>query len=326
MVQKEGISLKHISAVLFILTMSGVSPLEAQENNKSEKKDRVLSPQFQKSLDDAASYLARRLDAHNKKMRAIERRLFANPEKILDLCRSPMRPKKYRAVLNHFKATQGDPVSLPTIDCLFMKDKSGGALLWSYKPAKDKSYYMLRAHDGMTPRGGFVFARHPLNFNHRRILNGPDWAITRSTFTPLDAFPLTKHATLDLTEQSEGEEPAKVTARVVKSFPIVHQVNGQSTHVETLHIVVKKLGPKKLLGKLQDLRRWYIYSEKANVFIQRSQALTMQDSKNNAATGVNKELSYLSYIKGGQYVLKLSATDLAPLRAYLKSFDVWALK
>ncbi|MCH9809053.1 MAG: hypothetical protein K0U74_15110 [Alphaproteobacteria bacterium] len=317
--------LKTISAVLVIVTISGAATLHAQSGNPSGRSSPDLSPELQKSLDDAISHLTGRLEAHNEKMRSIEQRLFESPEKILRLCRSPMRPKNFRAVLNHFKATRGDPVSLPTMDCLFIESAGGGARLWSYKPAEDNSYYMLRAHEGMTPRGAFVFARHPLNFIHRRVLNGPDWVITRSDFAPLDAFPLKSDSKLTLTEQEGKKQPENITAKVVKSFPIIDTVDGQSSEVETLHIVVKDLGSRLLLGKLRRLRRWYIYSAKANVFIERSHALTKEDSENSAATGVDVELSSLSYIKDNQYVLKVSNLDLAPLRNYLKDFDVWAV-
>ena len=326
MFQKAIVDLKCLAAILLIVMSANAYPLQAEETIPPEKEKPVLTPEMKKTLDKAASHLRGWLDKHDKKIRANERRLFATPEKILRLCRSPMRPKKYRPVLNHFKATKGDPVSLPTIDCVFLKNRQGGGRLWSYKPAKDKSYYILRAHEGMTPRGGYAFARHPLNFIHRQMFNRSEWVTTRSTFTPLDAFPLKMHSTLDLTEQSEGEEPAKLTAKVVKSFPIVHQVNGKSKQVETLHIVVKNLAPQKIFGKLQDRRRWYIYSQKANVFLQRSHAMTLQDSINKAESFVWKTLSYISYIKDGRYILELSAKDLAPLRAYLEGFDVWDLK
>ncbi len=316
---------KSVSAALVFLTISGAAPLQAQSNNQPDRSSPALSPELQKTLDDAIDHLTGHLTAHNKKMRSIEQRLFETPEKILRLCRSPMRPRNYRAVLKHFKATEGDPASLPTIDCLFIKSRDGGARLWSYKPAQDNSYYMLRAHEGMTPRGAFVFARHPLNFIHRRILNGPDWAITRSKFTPLDAFPLKNDSTLTLIEQKGNEQPEKVTAKIIKSFPIIHTVDGQASEVETLHIVVKNLGSRILSGKRRSIRRWYIYSEKANVFIERSHALTKEDSEIKAATGVSQELSYMAYIKDSQYILKLSKTDLAPLRDYLKEFDVWAM-
>ena len=325
MLKRGVVRLISVSMALVFLTILGTAPLQAQSNNQPDGNSPALPPELQKTLDEAIGHLTKRLETHDKKMKSIEQRLFETPEKILRLCRSPMRPKNYRAVLNHFKATKGDPVSLPTIDCLFMKSRDGGARLWSYKPAQDQSYYMLRAHEGMTPRGAFVFARHPLNFIHRRVLNGPDWVITRSEFTPLDAFPLNNGSRLTLTEQSEGEEPATVAARVVQSFPIVHRQNGQSTHVETLHIVVKNLGSRVLSGELRSLRRWYIYSEKSNVFIERSHALTKEDSENKAATGVSQELSYMAYIKDNQYILKVSRTDLAPLRDYLKEFDVWAM-
>lgn len=315
--------LKTFSAVVFAVTLSAASPAHAQDTDQPQNNP-ALSPELRDTLDDALDHLKRGLDRHNQKMLAIEDRLFASEEKILDLCRAPMRPKNVRAVLDHLKATRDDPVSLPTVDCLFMKFNDGGARLWTYKPAEDKSYFMLRAHEGMTPEGAVVFAKHPLNFNHRRVLGGSDWVITRSTFTPLDAFPLTENATLTMTEQEQGEEPVTVTAKVVKSFPIIRQTNGQPTTVETLHIVVKNLPPKEVLGKVRERRRWYIYSEKANVFIERSHALIVKDSENKAATGVSGDLSDLWYIHDGKFVLKLSAADLAPLRAYVKNFDVWA--
>ncbi len=312
-------------AVVLIVTSVHTTPMHAQEPTPSGKAAPALSPEIQQSLDAAIEHLSRQMNAHTARMRDIERGLFATPQNILDLCRTPMRPTKHRAVLEHFRATRDDPVSLPTIDCMFMRSRSGGALLWSYEPAPDKSYYMLRAHEGMTPDGAFAFARHPLNFNHRRVLNGPDWVVTRSVFEPLDAFPLRANATLNLTEVDESRVPTTLTARVVESFPISHEVNGQIKQVETLHIVVKQLPAKTLLGKPSDRRRWYIYSEKANVFIQRSQALTRQDSINKAATGVDKNLSFVAYIKEGRYILRLTSADLAPLRGYLETFDVWAV-
>lgn len=325
MLQNVVMGLSCCLAVLFALMLSATAPVEAQDTGQPENKP-ALSPELRDTLDNALDHLKRGLDHHNQKMRAIETRLFASDEKILDICRSPMRPTKYRPVLNHFRATKDDPVSLPTIDCMFMKFSDGGARLWTYKPAGDNSYYMLRAHEGMTPNGAFVFAKHPLNFNHRLVLGGSDWVITRSTFSPSDAFPLKADALLTLTEQSDGEDPQTVTAKVVKSFPIVHQVNGRATTVETLHIVVKNLVPKELLGKVRERRRWYVYSQKANVFIERSHALTPQDSKNKAATGVSGDLSALSYVEEGHHVLTLSASDLAALRAYVKDFDVWAFE
>lgn len=324
MLKKGVVGLNSISMALVLLMILGAAPLRAQSNNQPDGNSPTLPPALKKTLDDAIGHLTKGLNAHDKKMKSIEQRLFATPEKILRLCRTPMRPKKFRPVLNHFRATKGDPVSLPTIDCLFMRSKDGGARLWSYKPAQDESYYMLRAHEGLTPRGAFVFARHPLNFIHRLILNGPDWVITRSQFSPPDAFPLDDRSTLTLTEQRQGEAPQTVRARVVKSFPIVRRENGQATQVDTLHIVVKNLGSRVLSGKLRSLRRWYIYSAKANVFVERSHALTREDSENQAATGVDGELSSLSYIKNNRYILKLTEKDLAPLREYLRDFDVWA--
>lgn len=314
-----------VSAVLVLLTISGAAPLQAQSDNQSGKSSPALSPELQKSLDDAITHLTDRLEAHDKKIQAIEQRLFESPAKILELCRSPMRPKRFRAVLNHFRATRGDPVSLPSIDCLFIESADGGAVLWSYKPANDNSYYMLRAHEGLTPRGAFAFARHPLNFIYRRVLDGPDWVVRRSQFAPLDAFPLKSDSRLTLVEQEGKEQPENVTAKVVKSFPIIHTVDGQASEVETLHIVVSDLGRRVQSGKHQSLRRWYIYSAKANVFIERSHALTKQDSENRAGTGINGKLSSLSYIKDNQYILKVSNADLAPLRDYLKDFDVWTV-
>ena len=323
MVQTVTPNSKRMLAVVVIFAMTGISPLQAQESSQTQKNIPKLSPDMKESLDAVANHLKGQWNSYKKKIHANERRLFATPESILRLCQSPMRPKRHRAVIEHFKATKGDPVSLPTIDCMFLKTQTGRGLLWTYKPGQDKTYYMLRAHEGLTPRGAFVFSRHPLSFNHRIILNGPDWKITRSTFKPLDALPLKGNANLVLTEQSNGGQPATVSVKVIKTFPVMHTVNGQPTNVENLHIVVKYLPPRKLLGKLQDVRQWYIYAEKANVFVQRSQALILQDSINKAQTGVSKDISQISYIKDGKYILRLSATDLAPLRAWLKNFDVW---
>ncbi|MFY0612782.1 MAG: hypothetical protein JXQ99_14715 [Hyphomicrobiaceae bacterium] len=314
---------KSMLAVVVISAMTGISPLQAQEGSQTSKNVPELSPDMKKSLDAVANHLKGQWNSYKKKIQANERRLFATPESIMRLCQSPMRPKRYRAVADHFKATEGDPVSLPTIDCMFLKTETGGGLLWTYKPAHDNSYYMLRAHEGLTPKGAFVFARHPFNFNHRIVLNGPDWKTTRSKFKPLDAFPLKENANLILTEQTDGGQPATVPVKVIKTFPIMHTVNGQPANVENLHIVVKHPPQRKLLGKLQDVRQWYIYAEKANVVVQRSQQLILQDSINKAHTGVSKDISQVSYIKDGKYILELSARDLAPLRDWLENFDVW---
>lgn len=324
MLKNSFVRLNSVSAILVLLTISGAAPLQAQSDNQPDTISPNLALELQKPLDEAIDYLKGALEAHNTKMRLIEQRLFESPEEILRLCRSRMRPENFRAVLNHFKATKGDPVSLPTIDCLFMKWSDGSGRLWSYKPAQDKSYYMLRAHEGMTPRGAFVFARHPLNFIHRRVLNGPDWVVSRSEFKPLDAFPLKSGSTLTLVEQEGEQRDENVHAKVVKSFPIIHTKDGSAIQVDALHIVVKDLGSRVLSGELRSLRRWYIYSEMANVFVERSHALTKLDSENRAATGVSGDLSSLSYIKGSQYILELTEMDLAPLREYLRGFDVWA--
>lgn len=248
--------------------------------------------------------------------RRIEGNLFSSPEQIARLCRLPYAIEPDPKRDTYLDGIAGDPASLPAVDCVFLGAGDRSSTLLSFRRADDGKWFVTLERSWVIPSGLVSISKHPLHRVQSTMLG---WTLNRSVPVRArggQAFPIGADADFYLEESQPGEQRLTSHVWVARSFP----VNRDGETLDRLHVVIRDLGTRSFFGEPTPLRQWYLYSERANAVLRRSRP----QAPDAALSLDSTDITFLAYYADGAWVAEMTADDLAPLRAFLGSFDIWA--
>jgi hypothetical protein len=242
---------------------------------------------------------------------------YETTEQILSDCARPIEAQPSAELLEFLKAGKGTLASYPKIDCVAVLFGDSRDETRAISVAEDGGYFITRRIKAGKERARYRFAQIPFAFADKPSREG-QWQIIRWEFdTPeikLDADTPLKFSRVRAKSKGVLQEQ---TVSVERRFKIVQQ----GEIVDELWLLVDDWGPwRKLLAPRE--RKWHVYSTRANVTLLNS-LLTPLRSKPGKSWS-SKDPAELVYVKDGKVDLKITEEELAPLRTFLKDYDVWA--
>lgn len=236
---------------------------------------------------------------------------FSSAAEISAACAAPVLDAANDKELKRLQA--GATASMPNVSCIAVMFGDSRDHILTFKPAADRSWFLTRILHFGSREPSFEFSHTPVDAV-RKLVKGWDaqhWAFAAPEFRIAQELPLV------LRRPGSRRKAAPVrTLRVVRSFPI--ERDGQVA--DRLHILVDDWGRWRGRKKPPE-RKWQIYSERANAVVLRSILYTNEPDQ---VKWDSANLTALAYLKESQFDLVISRGDLAPLREFMKGFDVWA--
>lgn len=142
------------------------------------------------------------------------------------------------------------------------------------------------------------------------------WNLNRVTTDPDKPFPITGDVDLSLVEERPGRDARISSLWIEKTFPIKRD----GVVIDRLHLLVRDHGELVVLDVPTQLRQWYLYSAHANIVIR----MSLPRSPDALLSMDSTDFRSIAYFQGGSFSVVLTEDELAPLRHYLSSFDIWA--
>ncbi len=241
---------------------------------------------------------------------------YSTSAEIRAACGTPVPEVASDRLRAYLQGAAGAVTSMPKVSCIAVLFGDSRDRILSFKPSADRSYFVTRTARGASREPAYEVGQTPVNFA-RRFASG--WQIRRWEFENRE-FRIAPGRSLTFRRvDAEPEDGVhKQTVRVVKTFPI--QQNGKL--VERLHVLLDDWGKWRSAFKPAE-RKWHIYSERGNAVLLHSVLYTegWRGPKWDSAN-----IRSLVYMNGSAFDLVVTAEQLAPLRAYMDSFDVWGVE
>ncbi|MDJ0890249.1 MAG: hypothetical protein QNK18_03500 [Gammaproteobacteria bacterium] len=241
---------------------------------------------------------------------------YSSAAQIRDACTKPVPEVVSDRLHKYLQESDGAVASMPKVTCIAILFGDSRDRILSFKPSPDRSYFLTRTTKPSRRQPAYEMSQTPVNFA-RKLAAG--WQIRRWEFENPE-FRIAEGQSLAF--RRVDAEPKGVldrqTIRVVRSFPITR--SGQL--VERLFLLVDDWGQWRSPDKPAE-RKWHIYSERANAVLLHSVLYT------EGGRGPNWDsasIRTLVYMKGTEFDLMVNAEQLAPLRAYMDNFQVWAVE
>ncbi|MES9969848.1 MAG: hypothetical protein ABW092_07410 [Candidatus Thiodiazotropha sp.] len=244
---------------------------------------------------------------------------YETTEQILQDCARPVEAKPSAQLLEFLQAGGNTLASLPTIDCVAVLFGDSRDETRAYAIAADAGHYITRRIKAGTDRARYRFAQTPFAFADKPRGEG-QWQIIRWEFdTPEikidDDTPLKMRRIRPKPKGALQDQTVSIERRF--------KIERQGETVDELWLLVDDWGPWRRHLDAPRERKWHVYSTRTNVTVLRS-LLTPLRSKPSKISWHSTDLAQLVYVKDGKVDLRITEEELAPLRTFLKDFDVWA--